>query len=306
MCICVIIFISCLFTTFVNAVTFKAYCNICGTADSPKEHSFNSNLEADAFASKHLSITRNIFSKTDPNEKLSVEAIVEFDIENEFKDLWALTSSVYDNLLPIGYVMVLIYFFVELGEKVMRDAMSAEQLMQGFIKLAGMLILLTAGKEIMAWGIELSSGIYELLQGANFSSVPTGSCPYNQIKGASAMELMGIKAECAGQYMVLLISQFIFKIILWKRCLTIVLRVLLAPIGMADLANGGTNSQGFIYFKKTVALLMQGTIIFAANIAYNLAVETVASGFISFALILASYISIVVKSEGLSNQVMGV
>jgi flagellin-specific chaperone FliS len=111
-------------------------------------------------------------------------------------------------------------------------------------------------------------------------------------------------------WLLMLAAGAILSITCWIRVLDIMVRVIFAPIGMADIMNDGTKSSGWMYFKKLLASLLQGSILIATIKAYGMVmvVTQKMSGLATWAVpIILSFvlISLFFKASAMASDVVG-
>lgn len=252
----------------------------------------------------------NLFTKVDAAD-MDINDILAFDTsDGTFKTLWEWCGKVYEGMIPVGLLLAVIYFLLGLGEKVLDDNFTAEVFAREFIKLAAMVLLVQNGWTLVDWGIQLSTFIFKKLSDATTLISSGGSCQYNACNNRDILESIGNIISLYFPYLGIQLAQFIVKIIAWSRVLNLVVRVMLAPIGMADCIRGGTSSQGFKYFKKIVSVSLQGAIILSVSVAYDLikSIIVVNSDFswLITLVLAATCVTLIFRTSQMADEVMGV
>ena len=70
-------------------------------------------------------------------------------------------------------------------------------------------------------------------------------------------------------WLIVLVTKFIISIMCWTRVLDIMIRIILAPVGMADIMVSGTRGSGWAFFKRLMVSTIQGAVIIAIMYAYS-------------------------------------
>lgn len=239
-----------------------------------------------------------------------VNSVLAFDIStNLFKDLWAEAGRLYNVILPIGELLAFIYYLLELMEKSLNDKFSAEQLARDTIKLVGMLLILRMGFELLTWGVQLASFVYKKLQSITGFQDNTSACRFAECNARDFFGAIGHMMSMMFPWLLMSIARVVVRVICWSRVLGIIVRVIFAPIGMADSVKGGTSSQGFRYFKKIVSLAMQGALILGVSVAYNLIVSAISVdgsiGWVQPVVLAAVVITLIFKTSSMADEMLG-
>ena len=110
-----------------------------------------------------------------------------------------------------------------------------------------------------------------------------------------------------------MICMLIMLVQMVGRLIEIGIRILFMPIGVSDAFTHGTNSPGFRYIKKFFAVCLQGAVLlavlnigvyFMGNKMINDATQ--GFGFISDLVIMVSMIGLMIKSQQIVNDIVGV
>ena len=103
------------------------------------------------------------------------------------------------------------------------------------------------------------------------------------------------------------------RFVIWGRLIEIGVRGAFAPVGMADLFSEGTKGSGYRYFKKFVALALQGAVIIGIMMAYStiqFALAKNEGGGLDDAMgqIVTSLtvVTLIMKSQTIANDLVGV
>lgn len=288
----------------VSALTFSCSCG--------EEHEVLSPIQTTDFLYTNIVYGGQLFSSVEGDVTgFDINAVLAFDIKNNglFKTLWNEAERLYNIMLPIGELLAFVYYLLALMEKSLSDNFSAEQFARDTIKLAGMILILRMGFQLLTWGMELSSFVYKKLQQITSFRDNVSGCRYDECKNRNFFESIGHMLSLLIPWLLMSIARVVIRVICWSRVLTIIVRVIFAPIGMADSVKGGTSSQGFRYFKKIVASAMQGSLILGVSVAYNLIVSSISVdgsiGWVQPVVLAAVVITLVFKSSSMAEEMLG-
>ena len=255
------------------------------------------------------------------NPYFNVEKLLRFDVSGDFKSIWNAGESIYKTLLPVGLILVVVYFLLELFEKVLQDSFSAEHLAKSFIKLALMLLFLMNGYELITAAMDIVSAMFNTLMDPSvFKETVSPMCYIEMVSDSKTGAVLGMisviiqMALLLFPYLIMLLAKLVVRIIIWVRIMNIVIYTMFAPIGMADMVKG-TESSGFRYFKKLISFSLQGVIIYGITTGYklvsNIIIKTSVNslnglyGFISTMVLAFVVITLMFRSANLASEVMG-
>lgn len=161
-----------------------------------------------------------------------------------------------DAAIPIASVLLCIYFIMDLSDQVTTDRFNSDQFMKMLIKLAFGQFLITNATgfalQFMNIGVSFMSAIAE--------STST-SMKYLTIQAdgfTGFLVLLGLIIGLFLPYVITVVLQISIFMMCYTRLFEMTIRAMIAPIGVADIMHGGTNSQGFRYLKKCLAIALQG------------------------------------------------
>lgn len=234
--------------------------------------------------------------------------------------LYSIARNISNSLISAGTILLTLYFFLELFEKTQMDNFNFEH----FIKLFGKYLL----------GIGIMSNMMDLLlNGISFgnailnnvtSTINTDEATLETVRSIYNSDFSGLKNVIGAwssvlKYFFPWISSLITKVVVYfcafGRIIELFARTAFAPIAMANIFSGGVNSSGFRYFKKIVAVALQGAIIIVVA-----ALSTSLSGIISSEVLggnvfsqqvgqlvlMFTTASLVIKTQGIANDILGV
>ncbi len=290
----------------VNAVTFT--CPSCGnshTLDWMQKIDFDFTNEV---------FSGQLFAKGDMDATgLDVNSVLAFDTSVDgsvFNNLWDYVGEVYEAMRPLGEILAVIYFLLALMEKAMQDQFNAEQLARSLVRLFAMIIMVRNGFAFCTWGMELSTFMYKKLQElSDFKGNPK-ACKYQACKDRGFFESIANILSMIFPYLLMSIAKLIIRVICWTRVLNLCIRVMFAPIGMADSIKGGTSSQGFKYLKKIISCAVQGTVILGVSVGYNLVCDAITTNgggtaWLHTIILAAVMVTLVFKANKMADDILG-
>ena len=176
---------------------------------------------------------------------------------------FTIAETVYEYVLPIGLVLVVLYFLIDLMEKSTSEHFTAEQFAKMLIKLVIAELLVQNGSKIIVVFCNISNSLINQINAIAVSSSTLadqmGVADMNSFN-SSIVILCNIVMAILPWALSIIINILII-VICFSRKLELVVRCTMAPIGMSDLIAGGMNSRGMRYLKKIIAVLFQGVFI---------------------------------------------
>lgn len=247
------------------------------------------------------------------NGKIGTYEVLQFDTSNStFSSLWAKGREYYDALVVFGKMLVVIYVLVEILEKTTSDNFNAEHLVKCLIKLFVGVIVMDMGYDIVTAGMDFSSAVFgKVATAVGAGTSATGSCVFDALRDNGLFDALVKMAYILFPYLFMLAAKLIIGVICWARVLDIMVRVIFAPIGMADLIQEGTRGSGWKYLKKLVASGLQGAVIIGIIRCYGIITSAISSGGSNggwaVTLMLAFVvITVAFKASSIANDIVGV
>lgn len=256
-------------------------CEICG-----KTHDISSDalsgLQKRVYEMNNVVYAGKLID-TEPGKNGDTNIIdaLAFDIsKGSFSDLWNAARGYYDAIKVVGVMLATIYSLIETLAHIKHNETTAEYFMKEIMKWSIAVIVVIEGFNIATALINLSSGIFYAVGNATTGTVANkANCIYGSFNTDPDNifdEISGVFL-CIGQiaglltpWLMLQACKVIISIVCWARVLEIVVRVIFAPIGIADLFVYGTNSNGVSYLRKIMATAIQGAIILGMVVAYSI------------------------------------
>lgn len=243
---------------------------------------------------------------------ITTAELLAFNVSSkEFSKLWGIGKDIYNILKQIGIMLLCVYVLIEAMQKSMNDFSNAEFLFKCFIKLGIGVIIINNGYEIATYILNIGSEVFKLianeLGGFNSVSKGYGICEFKEIQDMGDwLSLLYIFAYFI-PWLALSVARIVAYVICWIRIFDILMRVMFAPIGMADIMLGGLDSQGFRYLKKLGASALQGAIILAIVQAQSIVQNAMynVNSIILMTLIPCLAITLICKSNQIASEVIG-
>ena len=227
---------------------------------------------------------------------------------------WDAFDGFYDAFASIGIGLAVIWVMLDILEKLQIEQLSPEILLRIFIKLI-MAVLIVANIQQITEGIISVSN--ELMQDASDATHLAQEAALDDIYD-DLMDMGYIKTLCLLLELLIpaigtMFCMLFMLVQIIGRLIEIGIRILFMPIGVSDAFTHGTNSPGFRYIKKFFAVCLQGAVLIAVlNIGiYFMGDATINAatrgfGFISDMVIMVSMIGLMIKSQQIVNDIVGV
>lgn len=173
--------------------------------------------------------------------------------------IWPGVQGIYNVVMPVGYALVLLYFYLDFIEKMTHDAFNLEQFFKMFIKLFIGLMFIQYQLKILEYVAGFANSLARDLPIGGGGSGSEGL--YNQIADLKWYECIGLVLNSFVPYILSVISFVVVILTVLSRYLDVAVRAVFAPIGMANIYDGGINSSGMRYLKKYAAACLQGAVM---------------------------------------------
>lgn len=179
--------------------------------------------------------------------------------------VWHLVTYGYEAMQTIGFLIVILYFILEILDLTTKENFNLEQLLRMTIKLFIAILLITNGLDILKALINLSDGLISTLTWQQGSGL-TAKNLYYQVQPLSDFDAIFFPLthlfDCIGLGLPAIIICFIVH----GRVIEVCVRAVFAPLAIANIYEGGLNSSGMKYLKKFLALCLHGVFILACII----------------------------------------
>lgn len=224
--------------------------------------------------------------------------------------------SCYDALLPVGLILLLVYFVITLLQDVTwKDAESGEYWVFQIIKLVIAVVIMYMGKDIISALLDVAQGIFASINtyASNAQVTIVGDCIYKQLLDMSNLNfwtpLCMVLKNIIPWFFSWILSVAI-NVACCSKMLELGVRIIFAPVGMSDIYLSGTNGKGFRYLKALLAVAVESSIMLLIMTVYRMVIADahLFGGTISvFTSIVLSCVAVVAffKSKEMSNKIFG-
>ena len=235
-------------------------------------------------------------------------------------DLWNVASSVYDAIKIVGMGFVTLYLLMGLMDKAQTEQFNLEHFFKAMLKYSITLILVNNGFTLFGYILNLGNALLDTLSaaitagsGTGFKTVLDGyyaRAQSNTTFLTGAIDGLSILLELCIPYICMFLSKIVLFVLIYSRLIELFIRAAFMPIGISDMFNGNGNGSGFRYIKKLFGTAFQGSMIIAILSLYQTLIasagNTGLSGPIQVVVITFAVISLVMKSQQWSNEILGV
>lgn len=232
--------------------------------------------------------------------------------------LYTMVQDVYNSItVPIGYSLLALYYSLELLEKVQADNFNVEHFIKSTIKLIFGIGILNNLFPLIRSGIAFGDGLLKEIEphATSAADITILETTLTELSSLSWVKAFPYIVELLIPASMMFLCQVVVSVSLYSRVIELFSRCTFAPIAMPNIFSGGTNSSGFRYFKKIVAVTLQGLIILAILMCSQTLMGVFEEGnsfgesfFGSLKQIIIGFATamLVLKSQGWANDIMGV
>jgi hypothetical protein len=243
---------------------------------------------------------------------LSLFKILQFEGGTYGTQLGMIRGSIYPSLVQVGLLIICIYFILELGEASLEDTMTYEHLIFMTIKVFISIIVITNAMDWITWGLDTMSEIFNslatTLSGQGQYIYAPGDCSFDRLLEGSPFAAIGEMITDAVYCIVIMITYLVVYVVCWARVFDIFVRIVFAPIGMADFMHGGTKCLAVRYFKKLLTSVMQGACIMGVLLSYKTISSAIRGGFrgpVIGVILGFAVITTVTQTQQIANDAIG-
>lgn len=226
----------------------------------------------------------------------------------------------YEGVAVIGIALIFLYFLIDLLDEVQADNFTIERLIKKLITLTVAIVVVNIGGNILATICEFSDALIDDLSGVvalgsmqSMEDLYKGLIGLHQDAGFLSqiiifLDMLAIIVENLIPYLLTYVLFLIVYLLSFSRFVEIVVRFVMAPIGIAQLVSGGAKGPGMRYIKKFASCALQGAVCIVAygsqQVIQNNADE-VNSIFIAIILPL-TILGFLLKSGKIADDIVGV
>ena len=240
------------------------------------------------------------------------EEVLQFNVSgSKFYDLWKKGEDIYNGFALLGKLLLTVYVLYDLFTKASMDNLTAEHVAKAFMRMAIGIVIINNGYTMIGAASEFITNVFNAIANPPAGGNPMAEhCNFSAMKRAKWHVALVDASTLFIPWILMLFASGILSVICWMRILDIVIRVIFAPVGMADIMNDGLRSSGWRYFKKLLSSLTQGALLIVIIRAYNmvLPIVTQMDGLASWAMpIVLSFVMMALffKASGMASEVIG-
>lgn len=265
----------------------KTPCKFC-PAGTTHDLTQLSGFEKTVWEMNDLVYAAELVEENPDNGSTSLFDALKFDVSSgSFADLWQDAETYYNNLVFVGVGLAMVYSLMETLSHLSKDTLTPEYFVKEFMKLCFAILMITNGFDIITALLDLSTGVTLIF----YDSYATGTgnpsnCLWSSFTSSESFwdwitgpfSTLGTMLGLLIPWLIMTIAKIVVATVCWSRILEIITRVIIAPIGMADLFVYGANSNAVKYLKKMLVAAVQGAVILAMLLAYRIITTNAGSG----------------------------
>lgn len=311
-----IILLSLFFTVPVFAEGENSRCVLCGAMDHDYDKLSEKGSECYVAYGFYEMIYGDMFDESVAIGGVSFQSLLTFKTNNNqiYELLMENVSTIYDAIAILGCLWVFIYYLLQLAEVSMEDGFTYETFTRLCIRTLIAFIIIKNGMMLISSGITLCVEMFDKINYKDPSLIgypfTKADCPYTTLMELNnpLFAAWGMILKNLIPYAATLAAKLILFIILYSRLIEVTVRIMFAPIGMADIFHNGVDSEGIKYFKKLMAVVLQGVCIAGVFLAYsyiNSLIRNSVAGYIGSIVLAFALISLVRKTQDIAMDVIG-
>lgn len=200
-------------------------------------------------------------------------------------------------ILTVGLGIMLCYFVVDLFEKNVQGILSMEQFFLELLKLFLVAVLMNYSQEIIRGMISFASVLTNSFESVSTSleecwfdgkttitvtggeqhEVPNKEIFRTCLNGLSNMNQIAFLIKIIPAYLIALLSDLVFYIVMISRSVELAVRSIFCPIAIANSFEHVGRSSAVKYLKKVFALSMQFVIAITVVLAFNALIKDISN-----------------------------
>lgn len=291
----------------------KVKCHLCG-AEHDLSSSAITSFQRVVYEMNDLVYAGQIVDTSDANDatstKMTLLKALEFNTSKEpFASLWAQAKVYYNSLKGFGILLAVIYSLVETLAHISKTNLTGEYFAKELMKLTIAIIVILNGFEIVTGVVDIASTVFNTIGAtAASSTLNAENCIYHLFGNSNPFEAIvgDFLAVCQLlslliPWVILAIVQATISILCWGRILELIVRVIFAPIGIADLFVHGTRSNGLRYLKQMLVCAIQGAVILGMIYSYAIIIGSISPGEGQWTITVVLGIVLLMSASGAKN-----
>jgi hypothetical protein len=182
-------------------------------------------------------------------------------LDTNLSGFFAAIGNVYDSIAVVGKILVLIHFSTDLYELYSDDKLTAETFFRSLSKLIIGILIIDVGFDLVLGFLSFSDWIYGKTMDGTAASLAQDYCNFEFLIQSDMVQRFGEMFTLVVPYALISMALITVQFFVYLRLMDIIVKMLFAPIGIADLSFAGTNGSGFRYLKKLAASALQGAVM---------------------------------------------
>lgn len=181
-------------------------------------------------------------------------------------------KAVSGSILAIGVGIMLIYFFIDLGDKVQEKNFSLNHFIRAMIMMLISYVLIVHSMDLMKGFAAFGQAIAGTLQdtGSSGDFFATHGEEFKKgIKDVRLLDSVGYMVKVFLPWIISVIASIIVTYLAVSRIVEMTVRCIFAPIAVADCFKDGSRSNGIRYFKKFLAIALQFALIVGISVGVS-------------------------------------
>ncbi|HJB27195.1 MAG TPA: hypothetical protein IAA06_00145 [Candidatus Blautia faecavium] len=186
-------------------------------------------------------------------------------------------TSVAGAIMGIGVGIMLIYFLLDLAEKVQDRSFTLQHFMRSIVFMIVAYILIIYSMDLLQGFVAFGQAVANLLNESSLAEgmafFEKGTPQYDQFKeGVSDVKLLpsiGFVIKAILPWLISTIASLIVTFLAVSRIVEMVVRCLFAPIAVSDCFRDGYRSNAIRYLKKFLAISLQYALIIGINVGMS-------------------------------------
>lgn len=218
-----------------------------------------------------------LYKMLSENGSNAATAIKDVLVLNPVQDpaTFGILNTLYELVLPAGLMMMVVYYLSSLSEESVsgRD-FSLEKFLFGLLKVILAMIIVSNGTKVIDFAISFGNSFVDLIWsgfGLGIANPGTATTAITEntdlIEAIDEMGVMGqivVILPALIIWLLRIVANSLLKLQAYTRLFELIFRVVIFPLGVADLISDGMRSSGVRYVKKLLAAFVNGSVMLLA------------------------------------------
>lgn len=227
--------------------------------------------------------------------------------DGKLASIWTVVGGVSEALKVIGIMLVCVFFVLDLIDCVTRGQFTPDILFRSLIKLFIASLLITNINLVSTYIVDFGASFSSYIANDSTAIATSISNVWDEVSSSTGLiNNMGKIVANLIPYICMWAATLIVMVLSVSRAFDIAIRAAFAPVGMADIYDGGTKSAGFRYLKKLLAVSAAGAVMLLTLRFYGTFLGSGDAGLIFKICMTFALISIMGKATSFANEIFGV